>query len=147
MAVNNTFSKLKSSLDRGITTISVKTSSSLEKAKVNTHIESLREEIRKLTYSVGETTYSMWASGEIDPAKLETILVAIREKEAEIESLNQELTNIDERAQKIFGSEEPAPAAPATPSAAPAGQIVCPNCGTIYETAVRFCRKCGQQLG
>ena len=41
MAVNNTFSKLKSSLDRGITTISVKTSSSLEKAKVNTHIEFL----------------------------------------------------------------------------------------------------------
>lgn len=144
MAANNTFSKLKSSLDRSITTISVKTSSSLEKAKVNTHIESLREEIRKLTYSVGETTYSMWASGEIDPAKLETILIAIRDKEAEIAALTQELSNIDERAQKIFGSEKPVPN---TPAAAPAGQIICPNCGTIYEIAVRFCRKCGQQLG
>ncbi len=144
MAANNTFSKLKSSLDRGITTINVKTSASLEKAKVNTHIDSLREEIRKLTYSVGETTYAMWASGEIDPAKLENILVAIRDKESEIAALNQELADIDERAQKIFGSEEPVPTAPA---AAPAGQIICPNCGTIYETAVRFCRKCGQQLG
>ena len=58
------FQKLKNSVNRGITTISVKTSSSFEKTTINTHIETIKNEIIKLTSKLGEDVYNCWLNGE-----------------------------------------------------------------------------------
>ena len=60
------FEKLKSSFNRGITTISVKTSSSLEKSKIKTHIESLTRDIERDIQQIGETAYKIWSDEEKD---------------------------------------------------------------------------------
>ena len=54
---NDAFGKVKSSLNRAVTSISVKTSSSLEKGKLNTYIDSLENDIKKLKFELGEEVF------------------------------------------------------------------------------------------
>ena len=132
------FDKLKSSLNRGITTISVKTSSSLEKTKLRTHIESLNNEIQKLYSEIGKTAYDKWANGDPDCAALEQLFQQVQGNQQTIAELTEELNSIDARDNQILGTKtEKAPE--------PQG-ITCPNCGAKYETPVKFCRNCGSKM-
>lgn len=63
--MSDAFDKLRSSLNRGITTISVKTSSSLEKTKLKTHIESLTNDIQKLYSEAGDLVAFHYAGDSI----------------------------------------------------------------------------------
>ena len=130
------FKKFKSSINRGVTAISLKTSSSLEKAKIKTHIESITNEIERAIVTVGETAYGIWKSGEGDPAILEEMFRQIKQKEDEIEQLNAEYESIDERDNQILGT-----VAEEVPG------NVCPNCGEVYDAPAKFCRKCGTKMG
>ena len=164
MAGDNTFDKFKKSVNRGITTISVKTQGSMEKSKISMHIDSLEKEIEK-TYSViGKEAYAIWESEEKDFSALTEKLESIRETKEKIEGLKAEIESIEEKNNEILGkmNEEAEVALNAAPNAAPnaspaagidapagiqaPGAMVCPNCGQTYDTPVRFCRKCGQSL-
>ena len=141
----DTLQKFKTSFNRGVTAISLKTSSSLEKVKIKTHIDSISTEIERMISNVGETAYSIWNSGETDFSSLNEQFSAIKQKREEIEQLQSEYLSIDERDNQILGTssaEVPAPAAPAEQAVG----IVCPNCGSNYSSPVKFCRKCGQKL-
>lgn len=157
---NDVFQKFKSSVNRGITTISVKTSSSLEKTKIKTHIDSLTKDIEKCTYHIGEQAYAIWGQGKTDYSELNSLFETIKQKQQEIEELTESLSSIDERDSQILGNvkteyqaeqqEQPAmqTAAPAQQEAAPAANkgVFCSQCGTFYETPVKFCRQCGNQI-
>ena len=137
------FQKFKSSVNRGITTISVKTSSSLEKSKIKTHIESLEKDVQKLLFSIGECTYDVWKSSDTDYQKITDKLTAVKQKKDEIERLTAELGSIDDRDNQILGkNQEPSP----EESEPKKKGIFCPTCGEWYEAPVKFCRKCGQSL-
>ena len=141
----DTLQKFKTSFNRGVTAISLKTSSSLEKVKIKTHIDSISTEIERMISNVGETAYSIWKSGETDFSSLNEQFSAIKQKREEIEQLQTEYMSIDERDNQILGTssaEVPAPAAPAEQTVG----IVCPSCGSNYSSPVKFCRKCGQKL-
>ncbi len=141
----DTFQKLKSSINRGVTAINIKASSSLEKVKIKTHIESIKSDIEKLTAAAGQCAYTVWENGETDYSVLEEQFVLIKEKKAEIAQLEEEYNSIDDRDNKILGntaSEEPA----AEVQGSELFSITCPGCGSTYTTPVRFCRKCGCKL-
>jgi rubrerythrin len=131
------FSKIKSSLNRGITTISVKTSSTLEKSKIRTQIETLNNEIQKLYTEIGKTSYAKWCQADPDCTVLEQLFNDIKAKEENIAALNQELVSIDERDNQTLGTKEEKPVA----------QFTCPNCGAGYDSPVKFCRSCGTKMG
>lgn len=139
------FQKFKSSLNRGVTTVNVKTSSSLEKMKIKTHIESINTELRRLVASVGEAAYQVWTTEEKDFTTLYAQFETIRQKREEIDRLNEEYGSIDERDSQILGTQVQE-AAPQPQEPAAVGEIVCPNCGARYAGPVRFCRKCGTKL-
>lgn len=158
MAGDNTFDKFKKSVNRGITTISVKTQGTMEKSKITMHIDSLEKEIEK-TYSViGKDAYAIWETEEKDFSALTEKFESIREMKEKIDGLKAEIESIEVKNNEILGKmgeEETAAEAAAAQSAnavppvamqAP-GNIVCPNCGQTYDTPVKFCRKCGQSLG
>ena len=138
------FQKLKSSINRGVTTISLKTSSSLEKAKIKTHIESIDAELTRLIASAGEAAYGIWESGQSDYRPLEETFALIKQKKAEIEQLKSEYAVIDERDNQILGNTEESAQQPAEVKAEQG--VFCANCGTRYPTPVNFCRKCGKNL-
>lgn len=135
------FSKLKSSVNRGVTTISVKTSSSLEKTKIKTHIESLTKDIEKTYFIIGEAAFKIYDSGSTDYSPLNVHLTAIQQKKAEIEELASQLSAIDERDSQILGNSSDAPAA-----AGGSALYICNGCGAKYDAPVRFCRKCGNKM-
>lgn len=142
----DTFQKFKSSFNRGVTAISIKTSSSLEKVKIKTHIESIHSEIDRLLSAAGETAYSLWESESLDLTPLREQFSVIRQKKEEIKQLEIEYDSIDERDNQILGNQTPEDAVAPPPAAEPAAEIVCPNCGSAYTTPVKFCRKCGTKL-
>ncbi len=134
------FQKMKSSFNRGVTAISVKTASSLEKAKIKTHMESIQMEIGRLMASAGETGYGLWEAGDPDLGPVEAIFETIRQKKQEILQLQEQYQAIDVRDSQILGNVQEE-----TPVEEPGGGI-CPNCGAEYMTPAKFCRKCGQKL-
>lgn len=136
------FQKLKNSVNKGITTISVKTSSTLEKSKIQMHIESVSKEMEKIYRDAGEKAYQAWKTGETSPEAISEYFVKIDEHLETIAGLEKELGSIDARDQQILGTktEEQAKAAH------DAKGVVCPGCGAEYATPVKFCRKCGHNL-
>ncbi len=132
------FGKLKDSVNRGIATISVKTSSSLEKSKIKMQIDNLEGNIKRDLSSLGETVFAMWRDHGDNNETVEKLCASIQGKRDEIAKLNEELAGIDERDSKILGTQKSAPTAPQP--------LVCPNCGAEYEVPVRFCRKCGTKI-
>lgn len=134
------FQKFKSSVNRGITTISVKTSSTLEKSKIKTHIESLNRDIEKDFIIVGDAAYKIWQNGETDFSGLFAKFEIIKNKYKEVEDLTAQLSSIDERDNQILGngavekSEESKP------------KYICANCGAQYDVLTKFCRKCGNKM-
>ena len=157
---NDVFQKFKSSVNRGITTISVKTSSSLEKTKIKTHIDSLTKEIEKCTYHIGEQAYAIWNSGKTDYSELNALFESIKQKQQEIEELTENLSTIDERDSQILGNvkneyqaeQQEQPVAqttvPTQAEVAPTANkgVFCSQCGTFYDAPVKFCRQCGNQM-
>ena len=141
------FQKFKNSVNRGITTLSVKTSSSLEKSKLKTHIDSVEKDVQKLIFDIGQDAYAIWCTGG-DYGQLAEKCALVQQKKEEIEKLTGELNAIDDRDNQILGKNQEAsqPAAqPQAPQPAP-GTIFCPSCGTQYDEPVKFCRKCGCNL-
>lgn len=136
------FENLKSAWNRGITTISVKTSSSLEKSKIKTHIDSLARDIEKDLQTAGEAAYKIWESGSEDFTPLYERFEATKRKQEEIARLNEELASIDVRDNQILGT---ATAAERQEEVA-APKFACTNCGAQYDAPVKFCRKCGTKL-
>ncbi len=136
------FEKMKSSVNKGITTISVKTSSSLEKSKIKTHIESITKDIERDYSAIGEAAYRVWTSGSMDFSVLVNRFEAVKQKQEEIVALNQQFDAIDERDSQILGTAAAAAAIPVEE----APKAICPNCGAQYAEPVRFCRQCGTQI-
>ena len=142
----DTFQKFKSSINRGVTAISIKTSSSLEKVKIKTHIESINSEIERLIVAAGETAYTIWESGELDIPSLNEQFSLIKQKKEEIALLESEYASIDERDNQILGTQVPDETVSTPPVTESVVGITCPNCGANYTTPVKFCRKCGNKL-
>lgn len=137
------FQKIGDSMNRAITKISVKTSSSLEKSKIKMHIESLTKDVQEMLTDIGKEVYSLWQNGESSNESLREKLEAIKQKKNEIENLSMEFASIDIRDNEILGTKtevekKPEVSVPQKPC--------CPNCGYEYESTAKFCRKCGHKL-
>lgn len=137
------FQKFGDSMNRAITKISVKTSSSLEKSKIKLHIDTLNKDIQKMLSEIGKEAYTSWANSESFGDSLYQKLEAVKQKHLEIEQLSAELNSIDARDNEILGSKtetdpKPEVVLPQNPC--------CPNCGYQHEPTAKFCRKCGQKL-
>lgn len=135
------FQKFKSSVNRGIATISVKSSSALEKSKIKTHIESLNRDLEKELMLIGDVAYKLWSDGNSDFSSLNTRFETVKGKLAEIESLKAELESIDERDNQILGNNNTQPEV-----LNEAAKYFCTQCGAQYETLPKFCRKCGNKM-
>lgn len=85
------FKKIKSSLNRSVTTISVKTSSSIEKVKLKTHMESLEADIQTSFTRLGELAYQLWEADEKYISSLEDHFEVIFQKKEEIKNYKKSL--------------------------------------------------------
>ena len=134
------FEKFKSSVNKGITTISVKTSSSLEKSKIKTHIGTLTKEVDDEFKAIGAKAYKLWEDGADDYSVLIPEFEAVKAKLEQINSLDVELNSIDDRDNQILGTATQNAPVDDTP------KFFCTNCGQQYSAPFKFCRKCGHKM-
>lgn len=135
------FEKIKSSVNRGITTISVKGSSVLEKTKIKTHIETLNREIERERVIAGSKAYDLWLENATDFSPVFAHFETMKAKYDEIDALNQELILIDEKENQILGNNNE-PEIPVNN----VQKIFCTQCGTQYDVGIKFCTKCGNKM-
>lgn len=93
---NKTFKKFKSSLNRGISTISTMTSNTIEKSKINTEIDSLEKEIEKIFAAIGKKTYSSWESDRLNFQEFSEEFQIVNQSKEKIEELINKLKAVDE---------------------------------------------------
>lgn len=137
---NSPFDTMKSKINKGITTVTVKTSSSVEKAKINTHMESVGSEIERLIKELGNKIYILWEADSFDLSKVEGDLQKIKEKKETLHMLRKQLEEIDEQTNSILGKGSES-------AWYQNSGCVCSNCGTQYEQKINFCVKCGNKIG
>lgn len=140
------FKKFKSSLNRGVTTIGVKSYSILEKSKINGQIESLEKEIKKLFASIGESAYAAWNSGNNDYQSIFELCEVVKQKKLEIVQLNEQYSSIDERDAQILNKEDQGAQIEISDESQGKNIIVCPKCGSQFNNQAKFCRNCGNKL-
>ncbi len=128
------FEKMKASINRGITTVSMKTSTSVEKVKVNTHIETIEKEISKIQKEIGNKVYILWKADGFDIEKIREELEQIDERKTKIKELQEKLEELISHENEVLGSFEK-------------NHICkCSNCGMEFDEQVRFCIKCGTKI-
>lgn len=130
---------MKSKINKGITTVSLKTSSSMEKAKISTYIESVKNEINHMKLELGNKVYELWRIDGLDKEKLEADIERIQNKEGVLDDLRQQLLEIDSKANEILGRTAKTDMQAGT-------SCICPNCGKRYAQKVNFCIQCGNQI-
>lgn len=90
----------KNALDKGVT----KASFAVEKSKLNSQIEGINKEIKKLMYSLGEAAYVQWENENEDFKSLEGIFHAIQQKKEEIAELYKKIEEIEVQEQQFLES-------------------------------------------
>jgi len=138
---NDAFGRLKSSVNRGVATISVKAGSTIEKTRIKTHIDTLRTEIDKLLSEAGSRGYEIWCSGAVDYAVLGQIFMTVAAKKQEIAELRRELEELPEKENQILGKTENT-----RPRETAVQASFCSVCGTQISPEAKFCVKCGARL-
>ncbi len=104
--MNDTFERIKSSVNQGITKISIKTSTTIEKSKIKSHIESLNKDIDEEFEAIGRMAYKMWEDGTSDSSKIKERFEVIKQKYAEIEKLKKDLEFVDDRGEALIEKEK-----------------------------------------
>ncbi len=134
-----TFDVMKSKINKGLITVSVKTSSSMEKAKLNIYMESVQGEIKKLKQDLGYKVYELWEKESFELGEIENELRAIKEKQSVVDDLQKQIQNIDEQANNILGT-------PDKIEEQEAEGCTCAECGAAYAKRINFCVQCGNKI-
>lgn len=137
--------KIKSTFDRGLATVSVKSESMVEISRIKAQIQGLQKQQTTMISRLGEEMYAMWKSNEMDRERFEQLCGEISGVEKTVEELNRRIEQVRTEEQQLLGTS--APAAGAAPAAAPAQGLFCPACGTKNQPGARFCVNCGGKLG
>lgn len=120
------FEALKQSIDKGVTTFSVKSKELIETTRINAEIGSLNDRKRALYEALGKDVVALYIQDNLDSeseikAKCQTVLdleTEIKQKEADLRQIRQETD-------------------------AAMGIYHCQACDAIYQEDDNFCRKCG----
>ena len=166
--------KLKRGIDKGVTTVTVKSKEALETTQLRSQVKDLQEEKQRGLEELGSIVYTLYVQG-----KLETEGERVRAKCATLAALDQkirdkedEIRQVQLKAQEALGRTPPpslgvcvcgAPVYEGTKFCGGCGKKVedvlnsartdalgaknrCPRCGTDMAPEARFCGHCGAKV-
>lgn len=129
----------KRTLEKGITTLNVKTNNFMEESKCKTYIATLEKEINTLKLSIGNSVYDNWTNSEDVMNGIEEFLQKIKEKEQEIAAQEEKIKQLAEEEKQIFGVAD-------GQAAVSEDTVYCSQCGAPNAANFKFCVKCGTPL-
>lgn len=129
------FEKIKNTIDKGVTVVSVKSGTFIEINKLNALIENYQKEISELSENLGKSIYEQWTKDEINYKMVETRCEVIKEKYEEIIKLEEQKKQIESEKNQILGENTQRSEA----------QVEC-SCGFKNQKDDKFCGYCGKKL-
>lgn len=127
------FGKLKSTLDKSVAAVSVKSESLVETSRTKTAINNAQQKMGLEFNALGQKVYSLWRTGQ-DLTDIKEDLKRIQELEGEIADLEKRLVEIKEEESRLLATPQANPV--------PSGHF-CSNCGKALAAGSRFCDECG----
>lgn len=126
------FDKVKQSLDKGITTVSVKSKELMESTKIKTEMETLKKKKISSLEELGSTVYVMVRKDQYNDEIVKEKCKIIAELDSQIDAKNEELKKLYVETQEALGQEV----------------IVarCSNCFAPIVQGAKFCGGCGTQI-
>jgi NADH pyrophosphatase NudC (nudix superfamily) len=124
------FDKLKQGVNRGVTTVSVKSKEMLEGTKVKSQISDIQDKKKAALEELGNIAYTMFLKGEFNEERLRAKCAAIKGLDTQIGEKEDELREIHSRAELALGKPKPI--------------AVC-ACGTEIHGGAKFCGTCGRE--
>lgn len=135
-------SGIKSLFDKGVASVTVKSSTFLETSKLSNQINNLEAEIPRQKNLMGEAAYKAWQEGSSADEVIAPFCNEIKSLEEQIAELQEKIVAIKEESAKALGENT----VQTTVSAAPAGEAVCQSCGASNVADAKFCSKCGSKI-
>mgnify|MGYP000889080716 CR=1 FL=1 len=123
--------RVKKNINKGISTVSEKSSLMLETAKIKGQIAKLEDRRSRLFQDIGSSVYATYGSGSLDEW-------FVAEKCDEIKAVEQAITEKTEELQALTDGGKPEPVAKESPARC--------ECGAELQPGARFCANCGKQL-
>jgi DNA-directed RNA polymerase subunit RPC12/RpoP len=166
--------KLKQQIDKGVTTVTVKSKEALETTQLRSQVKSLQEEKQRGLEELGNIVYTLYVQGKLEPAseRVRAKCAALAALDQKIRDKEDEIRRVQLKAQEALG-KTPAPPLGVCACGAPVyegtnfcggcGKNVddilsgartdasgaknrCPRCGTDMVPEARFCGHCGAKV-
>lgn len=132
--------KLKKNIDKGIVSVSVKSSAYLEGEKLKAKISNIREEMEDSLKQMGEQVYRTWKEKQvIDEAYITEVCQRVLGKEEEAEGYMAQKEQLEAEKERILKR-------PGRLESLQAEQGCICSCGNVNEAGAKFCRFCGKKL-
>lgn len=148
--------KIKKTIDRGIVSAGVQSTTFLETGKLRSKIDHVNDSIQQIKVELGQTVYANWKSGADNTAYIEEVCGSIRKLEQENEGYEAQIAELQaEKERVLFGAAAPVEASGVLCSCGQrngADAKFCVGCGKPVEAAppqestARFCGGCGSSL-
>ena len=130
--------RLKSTFDKGVTAVSVKSESIVESSRVRMGISNAQRSMEEAINALGATFYRDWSADTLDIDALKAECERIRGIGNEIENLKLRLEQIKAEEEKLLGMQKK--------SAESGNSVFCTKCGKKLDASARFCDECGTQV-
>ena len=124
------FDKMKQTIDKGVATVSVKSTSLIEVNKIKLQITQLKERIDNLKIEAGELLYSNYKGYEVDDETYARIFKEIDSLYEEIKEKEDTIAQIKKEEAEALGTNR---------------QKQC-SCGNLVDSNAQFCNVCGRTI-
>ena len=99
------FEKLKKNIDKGIVSVSVKSSSYLETEKLKAKIDNIKSDSASQLQAMGDQIYQTWKeNGTVDQAYIAEVCGKVQENEKEIAFYEAKLEEVESEKNKILNN-------------------------------------------
>ena len=122
------FDKVKEEIEKGISTVSLKSKEVLESMKIKKEIETLEEKIKTATTELGQIVYSMYTKNKFDQVKIFETCEPIAALSNQLGGKKTELSELHFE------------------TGAALGKTYCSKCKTILAEGAQFCGACGEKV-
>ena len=136
--MSSIFDKVKRELNKGVTTVNVKSKELLAINRLNALISAYQDKRATLIVELGKATFDMFANSAFDESRLVPKCQEIQDLDNKIAGVEAEIADIRKQSQQVLA--EAAGDNDKDPNA-----LTC-ECGNAVSEDMKFCNKCGKKL-
>lgn len=136
--MSSIFDKVKRELNKGVTTVNVKSKELLAISRLNALISSYHDKRATLIAELGKEAYEMFANSAFDEARLVPKSQEIQDLDNKIASVEAEIAEIRKQSLQVLSEV-------AGDNDKDSNALAC-ECGNVVSKDMKFCNKCGKKL-